>query len=190
MKTPLLLAAALLFGGALASCTKENLDPDGLVPTTQEGKGTGDFLLNGVAFGPRPSAGCQACAPVNAYWGRSAHGHNDDVQLSFYRYDNPNKDQSFTLFLSDVLRPGTFILDAAVSPYVAPGGLGQFGMYKLRIIPNHLPYLTGPQAQGQVIVTRFDTTAHIISGTFEAKLREYQGTDSISITKGRFDLKF
>ena len=190
MRTPLLLAAALALVGAVTSCKKENPDPDGLVPATQEGKGTGDFLLNGAAFGPRPTASCQACAAVSAHWGRVGYGHDDDMRISFYRYDNPNRDQTFSLFISNVLRPGTFILNAAVSPYVAPGGLGQFGEYELRTIPTHAPYLTGPQSQGQVIVTRFDTTAHIISGTFEAKLREYQGTDSISITKGRFDLRF
>gem|GEM_PF-4158760 len=51
-------------------------------------------------------------------------------------------------------------------------------------------YLTGPGAPGTIIVTRFDTVAHVISGTFEAKLREYNGPDSLTITKGRFDCTF
>ena len=43
---------------------------------------------------------------------------------------------------------------------------------------------------GRVEVTRYDTVAGVISGTFDAKLREYQSPDSLALTKGRFDCNF
>ena len=146
MRTPLLLAAALALVGALASCKKENPDPDGLVPATQEGKGTGDFLLNGVAFGPQPSVSCQSCPSVSAHWGRSGYGTYNDMRISFYRYDSRNKEQMLNLFISDVLRPGTFVLNTSVSPYVAPGRFLQFADYEFITHPSthEKPYLTGP----------------------------------------------
>jgi|GEM_PF-4605470 len=50
MKTLFLLPVVTAL---LAGCTKDDVDPDGLVPATQEGKDTGDFLVNDVAFSPR-----------------------------------------------------------------------------------------------------------------------------------------
>ena len=54
----------------------------------------------------------------------------------------------------------------------------------------HKDYLTGPTSPGEVTITRFDTVARVVSGTFEARLREYNGPDSVRITKGRFDCSF
>ena len=51
-------------------------------------------------------------------------------------------------------------------------------------------YYTGNAARGQVIITRFDTVARVVAGSFEAKLREEGGPDSLNITQGRFDLTF
>lgn len=36
-------------------------------------------------------------------------------------------------------------------------------------------FLTGPSAVGRVMVTRHDTVARVVAGTFEATLHEYQG---------------
>lgn len=38
-------------------------------------------------------------------------------------------------------------------------------------------FLTGPTAKGTLIVTRFDTVARVVSGTFELTVREDSGTD-------------
>lgn len=191
IKTHFLLAAALVLATGVASCKKDNTDPDGLPPATQEGKNTGDFLVNGMAFNPQPGPAAPGGLVVKAQWGRTGNGQTDDVHLSFYRYDNGQQKRYFDLFLSGVLAQGQFLLRTQVTPNTAPGRLAQFADYTVDANPlGRKTYLTGPTAQGSVIVTRFDTTARIIAGTFEAKIKEYQGTDSLSITKGRFDLKF
>ncbi|GGE99338.1 hypothetical protein GCM10011383_07710 [Hymenobacter cavernae] len=37
-------------------------------------------------------------------------------------------------------------------------------------------------------ITRFDTVAHVVSGTFELTVREENGLETHQLTDGRFDL--
>ncbi|WP_262892022.1 hypothetical protein [Hymenobacter cavernae] len=37
-------------------------------------------------------------------------------------------------------------------------------------------------------ITRFDTVAHVVSGTFDLIVREESGTETHQLTDGRFDL--
>jgi len=188
MKTYLLPALAALL--LLAACKKENPDPDGLVPATQEGRNTGDFLLNGAAFRPRSRVSSPATKPVGAYWGHSSRGIGR-VQISFFREDDDKKARSLNLFIANIRLPGTYRLTDLVSPFVIPGPQSSAQYDLPYTTPSYRPiYVTGPTSPGAVIITRFDTVAHIVSGTFEAKLREYQGLDSLVITKGRFDCTF
>ena len=94
MKTCLSLALATML--LLAACKKETADPAGLVPDTQEGKNTGDFLLNGSAFSPRPPVSLPANIPVGATWGHSSRGQGD-VQISFSREDDNKKIRLFNI---------------------------------------------------------------------------------------------
>lgn len=43
---------------------------------------------------------------------------------------------------------------------------------------------------GKTIISKFDTTNHIISGTYSGKLKQRFGTEEITITDGRFDLNW
>lgn len=182
MKTYLLLLAALL---AASSCKKENADPDGLVPATQEGKNTGDFLLNGRPYGP--SNGSAYPGPsVGANWYKIRGGRQVVVILGRKYKDDDN---SLNVVLSRITGPGTFAITDGVNPIIVTGDRSYmiYGIYK----PTPYRYfLTGPTAIGRVEVTRYDTVARVISGTFEARLREYQGPDSVVISKGRFDCSF
>ena len=181
MKTFLLLSLA---AALLAGCKKENADPDGLVPATQEGKNTGDFLLNGQRWGPQNSP-TGTNNPVGANW----YGRRLGMELFFYRYRTATDDSGLNFFLP-INNIGTFRLTDAVNPNVLPGSGVKFGIYTMYHPSPKRQFLTGPVSIGTVTITRFDTIAHIVSGTFEAKLREYQGPDSLSITKGRFDCTF
>ena len=188
MKTCLLSAVAALL--LLAACKKETADPDGLVPATQEGKNTGDFLLNGSVFSPRARVSSPATKPVGAYWGHSSRGIGR-VQISFFREDDDKKSHSLNLFIANIRLPGTYRLTDLVSPFVIPGPQSSAQYDLPYTTPSYRPiYITGPTSPGAVVITRFDTVAHIVSGTFEAKLREYRGADSLVITKGRFDCTF
>ncbi|HEX8350348.1 MAG TPA: hypothetical protein VF598_10330 [Hymenobacter sp.] len=49
-------------------------------------------------------------------------------------------------------------------------------------------FYTGPDAVGGVTITRFDTVAHVVSGTFDLTVQEENGTETHQLTDGRFDL--
>ena len=102
------------------------------------------------------------------------------------------KKYAYSIFnIANIQRPGTYRLTDLISPFVLPGPQSGAKYTLPYTTPSYRPYyLTGPTSPGQVIITHFDTVAHIVSGTFEAKLREYQGLDSLVITKGRFDCTF
>lgn len=184
MKTCLLpaLAAVLL----LVACKKETADPDGLVPATQEGKNTGDFLLNGVPWGPKASI-TSTGNPVGARWDKIRGGR--EVTLIFVRYGQ-NDEVIANVRLPYITQPGIFTLADVVNPFIVAGSGKAYMSYAIFHPSPARRYLTGPTYLGRVEVTRYDTVARVVSGTFEAKLREYQGPDSVSITKGRFDCKF
>ena len=179
-KLPALALAALL----LPACEKDTVGPDGLVKATQEGKNTGDFLLNGTAYGPGRSD-ARPGVPVSAY--RSSV-NKKKITLFFNRLYNQDE-TGLNIVLSDITHTGLVTISDGVSPAVISGNKS----YILYSISQPSParyFLTGPTALGRVEITRYDTVARIISGTFEAHLREYNGPDTLHITKGRFDCTF
>lgn len=188
------LCPVLLLGGLLSACETDNLDADGLVRATQKGNNTGDFLLNGQPFGPHPPIASPATNPVGA--SRSDHASlrdngRSEIYISLFRQDADRRERLLSLHLAGLKSPGTYALTDRVTPIVIPGR--QSGM--VYAVPGVFPairkeYVTGPAFPGRVIVTRFDTVARVVSGTFEATLREYDGPEIITVTKGRFDCSF
>jgi hypothetical protein len=94
-----------------------------------------------------------------------------------------------TFFLPNIQRAGTFVLnqDPAIT-----GGLFavSYGQYYHRRPGPALDYYTGPNALGELVITRFDTVQNIVSGTFTMSPREASTGEPVQITQGRFDLKF
>jgi len=175
------------FAGALllVNCKKDDFDADGLVPATQSGKDTGDFLLNGQPY--RPGRGSAYPGPaVGAYWSNIRGGRKMTVIMGrqFERDDT-----GLNIVLPRITGPGTFTITEGVSPVIIAGNK-PYVLYSATHPSPARHFLTGPTAIGRVEVTRYDTVARVVSGTFEAKLREYQGQDSVVLTKGRFDCKF
>ncbi|MBC8085548.1 MAG: hypothetical protein H7Z21_20305 [Hymenobacter sp.] len=50
--------------------------------------------------------------------------------------------------------------------------------------------LTGPTATGTLIVTRFDTVARVVAGTFELTVQEEISPETHQLTAGRSDDAF
>jgi len=188
MTTRLLLLFAVLT--LAAGCKKDALDPDGLVPATRSGKNTGDFLLNGQPWGPQASITSPG-NPVGAFWDNFGRGRHMQISLFREERDANRTRRVCNIILSNIKSAGTFHLKDLVNPSVVSGSRS----YIIYEVPGVFPavykdYLTGPSSPGKVIITRYDTVARVVSGTFEAKLREYQGPDSLALTKGRFDCTF
>lgn len=180
MKTALLPLALLL---ALSACKKD--DPNALPDATQEGKNTAGWLLDGKAWVPKTSS-ISTGRPVYGYWRKTKGGRSLDLSFSQFSVQD---DWGIGFFLPDIKQAGTFVLNQV--PAITSGlNNAAYGDYHhLRPGPR-LSYYTGPSAPGQLIITRFDTVANIVSGTFEMTPREAGTGATVAITQGRFDLRF
>ena len=173
--TYLSLLAALL---GLSQCHKKN-DPDPvgqLPPATQTGANTFGCLVNGQVWTPKGYNGTSNYSVV--YDAGYRHG---TLSVATYRYvgSGPN-DYQIIGFFSDSLK--------------------QTGRYPLTIIGHQeasfVDHISGCEflsndiyyRRGNLIITRLDLSAGIISGTFSFTLYK-PGCDSVRVTNGRFDKK-
>ena len=180
MKATLLPLALLL---ALSACKKD--DPNALPDATQEGKNTAGVLLDGRAFVPKPSS-ISTGSPVNGYWRKTRGGNS--LSLSFRQFSR-QEDRGVSFFLPHIRRASTFALNQV--PAITNGlNNAAYGQYHQQRPTPSTSYYTGPDAPGQLIITRFDTVANIVSGTFEMNPREAGTGATVAITQGRFDLRF
>ena len=187
MKT-LLLPLCLLLG--LTTCKKDDTDPNGLPAATQEGKNTAGFLLDGKPWLPKNSPLNAGQSPVGVSWGYRSISGKRPLQLSFNRYRSDSDDTGLNFHFSDIRRSGTFRLDQDTDPFIVTGSEPPYAVYTIYDPTPKRRFYTGSAAKGQIIISRFDTVARVVAGTFAAKVKEDGGPDSLTITQGRFDLKF
>ncbi|WP_035557857.1 hypothetical protein [Hymenobacter sp. IS2118] len=178
----LLLPGCLLL--SLAACKKD--DPESSLPkASQEGKNTAGWLFDGKAWVPKSSS-ISTGRPVNGSWRKTRGGRS--LSLGFHQF-SIQEDWAIGFFLPDIRQAGTFVLNQvpAITSGLNNTGYGQFNRQR----PNpRFDYYTGPDAPGRLIITRFDTVNNIVSGTFEMSPREVSTNAGITITQGRFDLRF
>lgn len=168
-----------------SSCKKEETPLEQLPGATQEGQQTAGWLLDERAWVPKRSS-ISTGSPVDGYWQKTKTGHS--LGLSF-RHFAMKEVWGVTFFVSDIRQAGTFPLnqDPAILTGRKKTAYGQ--CYYENPSPKR-SYYTGPDAPGQLIITRFDTINNIVSGTFEMTPREEDGGATIEVTHGRFDLHF
>lgn len=171
--------------GLLSACKKDPNDPNGLPKATQEGNNTAGWLLDGRAWVPVRSS-ISTGPPVNGSWQKTKGGHS--LGLSFRQF-SIEEDWGAGFFLPDIRQPGTFVLnqDPAITGGLFAAAYGQY--YHSRPAPD-LNCYTGPDAPGQLIITRFDTVQNIVSGIFELSPRDNATGVPVEVTQGRFDLHF
>ena len=51
-------------------------------------------------------------------------------------------------------------------------------------------YNTDSLNTGAITITKFDTINHIVSGTFYFKAKLEDGTETVNVTDGRFDISY
>ncbi|RTQ48497.1 hypothetical protein EJV47_16125 [Hymenobacter gummosus] len=171
---PLLLLAA--------GCKKEpKTEVEKLPRATQEGKNTAGFLLDGRAWLPSASD-LTASGPVGA--------RREGRSLTVYMVRNGSSSERVTvnLFLPEIFIAGAFLLNR--TPNISLGYRPAHGLFsQYAAFPNGY-YFTGPDAVGELVVTRFDTVARVVSGTFEMRVREPNTGQTRQLTQGRFDARF
>lgn len=177
-RLPLLLLAALL---GLSQCKQNDPGParpeDQLPPVTQNGTYTFGCLLNGQPWTPKGSNGTDNYKLI---YDPGYHGGYLDIRA--YRYlPSQTENQYISFGGAPISKPGTYQLDGVTAGvYYNSGIKGPCHEYD---------YLTpGYKVSGQLVVTRLDLQAGIVSGTFNFTLSQ-PGCDTIKATYGRFDKK-
>ena len=178
MKTyPLLLAALLGLSQCKKTAPAAPRPEDQLPPATQNGTYAFGFLLNGQPWTPKGSNG------TDNYKLIYDPGYNGgSLQIRAYRYLPGQPNSQYVLMTCTALsKPGTYPLDGVVAgAYYSTGIIGPCYEYT-----DPTP---GFKMSGQLVVTRLDRQAGIVSGTFAFTLSQ-PGCDTIKATYGRFDKK-
>ena len=195
LRPSVLLLLALLGLSQFDVMTDSPTPADTLPAATQTGAGTAGCILDGQPWTARVNTfSIPRMEPVGAVSDNPPKGPRP-LSLGFKKTVDDksvtNNDTYIEMELPDVSHPGRYIFDQT------PTHLGVFGLIGTpayltfidqHTLPKQLLY-TGPTATGYLLVTRFDTAAHVISGTFEFSARSDQSGRTVHATEGRFDCK-
>ncbi|WP_188811085.1 hypothetical protein [Hymenobacter cavernae] len=184
MKLPLFLATLLLL---TTSCKKEKTELERLPAATQEGKNSAGFLLDGKAWLP-VSSYLSSRSSIDAYSVRTTRDGRI-VRIGFERFPERGQEgESLSLYIPHITKPSYFPLIKTADPLAR--SRPAYASFSVLKSGSRQPtdFFTGPNAVGSVTITRFDTVAHVVSGTFELTVREENGLETHQLTDGRFDL--
>jgi hypothetical protein len=151
-------------------------DPVEVLPAaTQEGRNTLGCLLNGKVWVPKGNHGT---SNLNlSYDPTYNHGTFD---LRAYRYpDASSYLQSLVLFSDSLSGTGSFSFSK---------GSNQAAVFVDHTTCEYVSIDADVESWGDLMITRFDLSKGIISGTFELTLTR-NGCDTVRMTQGRFDMK-
>jgi hypothetical protein len=174
----LYLASLVLLLGT--SCKKERSPLEQLPAATQSGANTMGCLVDGELF--RPVSENYGIKPISV-----SRFSTRDMDIAFTRQED-DAHRGIILFLDLVRGPGTYPLDQVAR--INFSGSPSYGYYKTYTPEPDRKYVTGPDVSGQVIITRLDTVAKVVAGTFEFTARQLNGTATVRVTDGRFDLHY
>lgn len=179
MKKLLIIITVLFFA---LSCKNDDDTPSNplslLPPATMTGENTIGCLVNGEAFTDKGLMNNfyqfnngRFILAIN--WEQDPAGDNSRSGSIVIRDIEIEEGKTYTLNISDYLED---LFTGGAGRYTSLKTLGQ--------------YETNSTYTGNITFTRFDTDANIMSGTFEFQAAEIFSGEIVTITDGRFDLKF
>lgn len=171
MSQLLCLSLLVLMGCKLSSDSSDPVEQ--LPPITQEGKNTFGFRLNGSIWKPK---GYNGTPNLDATYDPGFQGGT--LGVSAYFKDN-NTDQVIAFSGSNITSTGKYTILGA--GFVSPGALFKDNREMCSYID------PSDSATGHFIITKLDTSAGIVSGTFEFTFSK-SGCSTIAATEGRFDI--
>lgn len=160
------------------ACKKE---VEELPPATQTGANTFGAKVDGKfwvakGFGPFPANDI-----LEARMTGTTH-----LMINARNFASSPNESEFEILVSGITGPGTYQLNNTVG---LPASVS-YGYYVKRNFSPENEWLTSATYTGSVTLTRLDTVAKVVSGTFQFNaLNIYNSPQPISVTEGRFDLR-
>jgi hypothetical protein len=175
MRKALLLLMPLIL--LLTNCKKSGVSPDGLPAITQTGANTFGAKVNGKVFLPRANFGGASKLTVSYNKGQSLQISGSDNKA------NP-------LISIDFGAGGLTLNSGDVLPLKSFDASGDgIGVQYVLIDGNVDNYTVVSGTPGKITILKLDEANRIISATFSFEAVNKTG-DKVSVTDGRFDLKY
>ncbi|HUR66108.1 MAG TPA: DUF6252 family protein [Chitinophagaceae bacterium] len=176
MKNAIIICTAILF---FSSCKKETKE---LPPATQTGANTFGLKINGEMWVPKGFAGIPDADLL------TARLLDHTLIIKAQNFSASPTETEFELHLVNVTSTGTFLLN---TDYTYPNALINYAYHLKRRLTPLDEWVTSAAQTGSITLTRFDTTARIVSGTFQFNAEnDLNAAQTISVTDGRFDIKY
>ena len=161
----------------LVSCKKEVTE---LPPATQTGANTFGAKVNGSFWVP------QGFGSIPAGNILTVVQSGTDIIINAQNFSSSPNEKEFLIRLKDVTAPGTYLLNSNV---VHPSATASYAYYVKRYFTPQDEWITSATHTGSVTISKIDTAAHIVSGTFQFSMQNiYNEPEPLSVTEGRFDL--
>lgn len=163
----------------LLSCNKEIKE---LPEPTQTGAGTFGLKLNGTLWAPQGFAGIPDEDLLKARL------LGDVLIITAQNFASSPTETQFDLHIKGITGTGTYSLNTNTG---YPNDFTTYAYHVKRRLTPLDEWITSAAQTGTIIITRFDTGARIISGTFEFNAENMSDPSrTISVTEGRFDVKY
>jgi hypothetical protein len=164
----------------LVSCKKETVEE--LPAATQTGAHTFGARVDGKIWIP------QQFGPFSASNLLEARYLGDNLYIKAQNFSSSPVETEFDLTLIGVTGPGTYLLNVDAAH---PSHSYNYGYYVKRNLSPTNEWITSSLRTGSITLTRLDTAAKIVSGTFQFSGEDIRNPGSvISVTEGRFDIKW
>jgi hypothetical protein len=178
MKSILIFLSSLFL---LAGCKKS---VDALPEATQTGANTFGLKLNGEFWVPQKFAGINAPILKAQLTGANIN----DLSITAQNFASEPTETEFNIFVKNITGPGTYDLNQNTDIY--PNASASYAYYVKRKINPLNEWITGSKFTGTVIITKWDPSNQIVSGTFEFNAGSMDSSaQPITVTDGRFDIK-
>ena len=194
MKNLIFLIITTIF---LSNCSKDDAESEiaKLPPITQTGANTFGCLIDGKLFYPRDGYGGLGGSGANAI-SFIATGMFPDYISQYLDVNNFRDGKPINNFILHIHH----LHDIGNGEYYFKLSNFQKGVDSpphthLFIRAFHQPtggykWYGSTEDSGKLIITRYDPTNNIVSGTFSGVLKEYNGEETVNITDGRFDINW
>lgn len=153
-----------------------------LPDATQTGANTFGALVNGENWGPL-KAGIMPTLPIL----EARFSADSSVFINARNFSRTPTETEMEIYIKNLRGPGTYQLNQATDAY--PGHSASYAFFVKRKVTVEDEWMTGATATGQVQVTKIDWEARIISGTFSFTGNPRYGTELLTVTEGRFDVR-